>query len=172
LRAAELVGVTLRSVTTDSHDDHWLQFSGKGSKAGKVALPPLARLALDRYLVQRGLPTTRALWERNTPLIGSLEAAAGKSITSTRLLHILKRFFEVAAGQVEGDSPVLAEKLRRATIHWMRHTHATHALAVGAALVIVRDSLRHPSIATTSTYRHGDGAKRSKQIGDAFSTHD
>lgn len=170
LRAAELVGVTLRSVTTDSRDSHWLQFTGKGSKAGKVALPPLARLALDRYLVQRGLPTTRALWDRNTPLIGSLEAPAGKGITTTRLLHILKRFFEVAATQVEGDSPALAEKLRQATTHWMRHTHATHALAMGAELVIVRDNLRHSSISTTSTYLHGDDAKRSKQIADAFST--
>jgi site-specific recombinase XerD len=172
LRAAELVGVTLRSVTTDSSDSHWLQFTGKGSKAGKVALPPLARLALDRYLVQRGLPTTRASWDRNTPLIGSLEAPAGKGITATRLLHILKRFFEVAAKQVEGDSPVLAEKLRQATTHWMRHTHATHALAMGAELVIVRDNLRHSSISTTSTYLHGDDAKRSKQIADAFSTRD
>ena len=51
LRASELVGLTLRSITTDSHDDHWLQFVGKGSKPGKVALPPLARLALDRYLL-------------------------------------------------------------------------------------------------------------------------
>lgn len=171
LRAAELVGVTLRSVITDTHDSHWLQFTGKGSKAGKVALPPMARLALDRYLVQRGLPITRALWERNTPLIGSVEAPAGKGITAARLLHILKRFFEVAATQVEGESPALAEKLRQATTHWMRHTHATHALAMGAELVIVRDNLRHSSISTTSTYLHGDDAKRSKQMGDAFTGH-
>lgn len=172
LRAAELVGVTLRSVTADSRDSHWLQFTGKGSKPGKVALPPLARLALDRYLAQRGLPTTRTLWERNMPLIGSLEASAGKGITATRLLHVLKRFFAVAAKQVEGDSPALAEKLRQATTHWMRHTHATHALAMGAELVVVRDNLRHSSISTTSTYLHGDDVKRAKQLGDAFSGHE
>jgi len=169
LRAAELVGVTLRSIVTDSHDDHWLQFTGKGSKAGKVALPPLARSALDKYLVQRGLPTTRAQWNPKTPLIGSLDELNGAKITATRLLAILKRFFGTAAKQMETDHPALAEKLRQATTHWMRHTHATHALAMGAELVTVRDNLRHSSISTTSIYLHGDDAKRSKQIGDAFS---
>lgn len=169
LRAAELSSVTLRSITTDSHDDHWLQFVGKGSKPGKVALPPLARSALDRYLVQRGLPTTRAQWERVTPLIGSLEKPGATGITPTRLRSVLKRFFAVAAKEMEGDHTALAEKLRQATTHWMRHTHATHALAMGAELVTVRDNLRHSSISTTSTYLHGDDAKRSRQMGDAFS---
>ncbi|HEX8885785.1 MAG TPA: site-specific integrase [Noviherbaspirillum sp.] len=168
LRAAELVGVTLRSITTDSRDEHWLQFTGKGSKAGKVALPPLARSALDSYLVQRGLPTTRAQWDPKTPLIGSLGEPSGARITATRLLAILKRFFGTAAKLMETEHPALAEKLRQATTHWMRHTHATHALAMGAELVTVRDNLRHSSISTTSTYLHGDDAKRSKQIGDAF----
>ena len=169
LRAAELVGVTLRSIATDSHDDHWLQFTGKGSKAGKVALPPLAHSALDRYLVQRGLPTTRARWNLKTPLIGSLDEPSDAGITATRLLAILKRLFGIAAKQMATEHPALAEKLWQATTHWMRHTHATHALAMGAELVTVRDNLRHSSISTTSTYLHGDDAKRSKQLGDAFS---
>ena len=169
LRAAELVGVTLRSIVTDSHDDHWLQLTGKGSKAGKVALPPLARSALDRYLMQRGLPTTRVQWDLKMPLVGSLNEAGGTGITATRLLAILKRFFGIAAKQMETEHPALAEKLQQATTHWMRHTHATHALAMGAELITVRDNLRHSSISTTSIYLHGDDAKRSKQIADAFS---
>ena len=169
LRAAELVGVTLRSIVTDDHDDHWLQFTGKGSKVGKVALPPLARSALDRYLMQRGLPTTRAQWDLKTPLIDSLDQLGGTGITATRLLVILKKFFGIAAKQMETEHPALTEKLQQATTHWMRHTHATHALAMGAELVTVRDNLRHSSISTTSIYLHGDDAKRSKQIGDAFS---
>src|SRR5437867_9185738 len=57
LRASELVGATLGQIESDAHGDHWLHLVGKGSKAGKVALPPLGRAALDRYLVQCGLPT-------------------------------------------------------------------------------------------------------------------
>jgi site-specific recombinase XerD len=49
LRASEFVGATLGDIRTDEHDDHWLHLVGKGSKPGKVALPPLARTALDQY---------------------------------------------------------------------------------------------------------------------------
>jgi site-specific recombinase XerD len=168
LRASELVGLTLRSITTDGHGDHWLQFVGKGSKPGKVALPPLARSALDRYLLQRRLPVTREQWDLATPLIGSLEKSSETGITATRLLNVIKRFFSLSANEMAEDHPSLAEKLQQATTHWMRHTHATHALAMGAELITVRDNLRHSSISTTSAYLHGDDAKRSKQMGEAF----
>ncbi|RYG99406.1 MAG: integrase [Alphaproteobacteria bacterium] len=168
LRASELVGLTLRSITTDGNDDHWLQFVGKGSKPGKVALPPLARSALDRYLLQRDLPVTRTQWNLTTPLIGSLEKSSSTNITATRLLNVIKRFFSLAADEMTNEHPTLAEKLQQATTHWLRHTHATHALAMGAELITVRDNLRHSSISTTSAYLHGDDAKRSKQMGDAF----
>ena len=51
---------------------------------------------------------------------------------------------------VEEATPALAEKLRLATPHWTRHTHATHLLEGGAELTTVRDNLRHASLATTS----------------------
>ena len=50
LRASELIGATLGAIETDARGDHWLHLMGKGSKAGKVVLPPLARAALDSYL--------------------------------------------------------------------------------------------------------------------------
>ena len=168
LRISELVGVTLRSAHVDDHDDHWLRLVGKGSMPGKVALPPLARSALQRYLVQRGLPTTPSMWIPTTTLIGAMDLENPSGISATRLWVVMKRFFETAAGEVAEESPTLAEKLRQATPHWMRHTHATHALARGAELTSVRDNLRHASIATTSIYLHGDDLKRAKQMGSAF----
>jgi integrase len=81
---------------------------------------------------------------------------------------ILKRFFALAANLLEADHPPLAAKLRLASPHWMRHTHATHALAHGAELTSVRDNLRHASISTTSIYLHGDDGKRGRQIAGAF----
>jgi site-specific recombinase XerD len=166
LRASELVGVTLGQIKTDTHDDHWLHLVGKGSKAGKVALPPLARAALDLYLVQRALPTTPSRWEPGVPLLASLEEDAG--ISGARLWSITRRFFATAAKVIDADAPGTAEKLRRASPHWMRHTHASHALAHGAELTTVRDNLRHASISTTSIYVHGDEVKRARQLGEAF----
>lgn len=40
------------------------------------------------------------------------------------------------------------------SVHWLRHSHATHALANGKSLVAVRDQLGHSSIAITSKYLH------------------
>ena len=168
LRASELVGATLGMIKEDDHGDHWLHLVGKGAKLGKVALPSLARSALDRYLIQRGLPTTRLLWEPTTPLIGRHKEDGPHSITSSRLWSITKRFFMQVADIIQEQSPSTAEKLRRASPHWMRHTHATHALARGAELTTVRDNLRHASISTTSMYLHGEDAKRARQMDQAF----
>jgi site-specific recombinase XerD len=80
----------------------------------------------------------------------------------------MKRFFMHSAGRVQDINPGLADRLRRATPHWMRHTHASHALARGAELTTVRDNLRHASISTTSVYLHGDRGKRARQMREAF----
>jgi site-specific recombinase XerD len=168
LRASELVGATLGDIETDARGDAWIQVVGKGSKAAKVALPPLARAALDRHLVERRLPVTPSRWRPATPLIASLAEEGGAAITSVRLWKVMERFFATAAEILRADRPALADKLRRASPHWMRHTHATHALARGAELTTVRDNLRHASVSTTSIYLHSDEVKRARQIADAF----
>jgi site-specific recombinase XerD len=166
LRVSELVNAKLGQIEVDAHGDHWIKLVGKGSKSGKVALPPLVRSALDHSLMQRGLPITPAHWKPSTPLIADLGDPDSKSgITATRVWSLMKRFFTTVACAIEKDSPATAEKLRRASPHWMRHTHATHALARGAELTTVRDNLRHASVATTSIYLHTDEVKRARQIG-------
>lgn len=50
---------------------------------------------------------------------------------------------------------------KKVSPHWLRHAHASHALDHGANPVLVRDSLGHESLATTSKYTHakpGDGS--------------
>ena len=167
LRAGELVGVKLRDVRKDERDDWWLHVVGKGAKNGKVALPPLARSALDHYLCVRGLPTSPELWVPATPLLARI-GAEDRGITGARLWAVMKRFFTTAAKVLERDAPALAAKLRQASPHWMRHSHASHALAAGADLTTVRDNLRHASITTTSTYLHGEEVKRARQLAAAF----
>jgi len=168
LRASELVNVGLGNIETDSQGDHWIKVVGKGRKSAKVALPPLAHAALYRYLIERNLPVTPTRWQKATPLIPSLADDGASGITGVRLWRILRRFFVKAATVSAKDNQPLAEKLLIASPHWMRHTHATHALARGAELTAVRDNLRHASISTTSTYLHGDDVKRARQMAKAF----
>ncbi|HDR9511640.1 integrase [Burkholderia cepacia] len=170
LRASELVGATLGDIRRDEHGDHWLHVLGKGGKLGKVTLPTLARTARDQYLVQRGQPVTPTLWNPVTPLVASLEED-GAGIEPRRLWRVLRRFFALVADAIQDERPATAEKLRRASPHWMRHTHASHALARGAELIMVRDNLRHASISTTSTYLHSDEVQRARQFDQAFGAH-
>lgn len=168
LRASELVAATLGAIELDTQGDHWLKVRGKGAKAAKVCLPPLARSALERYLVERQLPISANQWKSKLSLVAHLTDEQHGSITTARLWGIVRRFFIKAAAVLEADRPQLAEKLRSASPHWMRHTHATHALIRGAELTTVRDNLRHASISTTSLYLHGDDSRRARQLGTAF----
>jgi site-specific recombinase XerD len=102
-----------------------------------------------------------------TPLLARI-GAEDRGITGARLWAVMKRFFTTAAKVLERDAPALAAKLRQASPHWMRHSHASHALAAGADLTTVRDNLRHASITTTSTYLHGEEVKRARQLAAAF----
>lgn len=43
---------------------------------------------------------------------------------------------------------------RNVSPHWLRHAHASHALDHGAPAHLVRDTLGHASLATTSRYAH------------------
>jgi len=169
LRASELVRARLGMIEEDASGERWLRVVGKGSKEGSVALPPMARAALDRYLAQRQLPITPSRWDPATPLLGSLDQDSAGGITAPRLWAVLKRFFAVVADVVREQNPAVAEKLRRASTHWMRHTHASHALERGVDLITVRDNLRHASLSTTSIYLHTDKEKRARQLGAAFS---
>jgi site-specific recombinase XerD len=167
LRSGEIVKATLGAISIDVDGNRWIAVLGKGHKAGSVSIPPQAALALDRYLVCRGISTSPKLWKRDTKLLGNLgEDDVG--LTGARLWAIMKRFFRFAAGELESVDVALAEKLRRASPHWMRHTHATHALARGAALTTVRDNLRHASVSTTSVYLHTDQRRRAAEMAKAF----
>jgi site-specific recombinase XerD len=90
------------------------------------------------------------------------------SVSGTRLRAVLKRFFRQVAQELYATDPGAAHKFEQASPHWLRHTHATRALAHGVELRSVRDNLRHASITTTSKYVHGDELLRMKQLSAAF----
>lgn len=180
LRANEFVTATLGDVERDPRGGWWLEVTGKGAKSGRVALPPLALNALRQYLKERGRPVIRRRWDPSTPLLASSNRSemtrqrhaqylSGEhGICAARLRQILGELFREVAEHVEAGNPGLAARLRQVSPHWLRHTHATHALNAGVELVTVRDNLRHASVATTSAYLHGNDRRRARQMGAAF----
>ena len=83
---------------------------------------------------------------------------------NTRAYKSLKNFF----AEVANRSPLLSEKDRKrfaeASTHWLRHTFATHAVADGAPLDVIRDVMGHASISTTSIYVSAEKKRRSAQM--------
>jgi hypothetical protein len=66
----------------------------------RLTLTPLARVARDRYLLERELPVSRAHWNPTTPLIGSLDDIDA-GIKPLRLWEVMHRFFRLAAQIIE-----------------------------------------------------------------------
>lgn len=169
LRPSEMVGATLGNIERVEGGESWLYLRGKGDKPARVALPPMAIGALERYLAQRGQPVTHQFWKPEVPLLPSL-VDEGDRVSTARVWAMLKRFFTLAAAQLLEVNPVLSAKLERASGHWIRHTHAGVALAAGASLKTVRDNLRHASISTTSIYLDADDVQRATELNKAFNT--
>ena len=65
-----------------------------------------------------------------------------------------KRSHESQVHRIVKDAAEIAGLDPAASAHWLRHSHASHALDRGASLVTVRDTLGHSSIATTNKYLH------------------
>lgn len=168
LRASELCEITLGMIAPGPDGRLWLKLSGKGAKLGKVAIPPSALAVLELYLSQRSLPTVRAQWDQSTPVVARLQGDG--NLTPSRLWAVVKRFFNHAAKVARTTFPATADRLQTVSPHWLRHTHASHALAAGVDLASVRDNLRHASIATTSGYLHTEDSRRADQIASAFKT--
>jgi site-specific recombinase XerD len=182
LRVDELANVKLRELFSVKRTHRWVNVKGKGGKRGAVAIPPLAWDALKLELKRRGISANVTQWPSEAYLVASIDAAIvstnastqkketqrSAGLTAGRIWAILRRLFDQIAERVESKQPHFAEKLRAASPHWLRHTHATLALQGGAELVTVRDNLRHASVTTTSNYLHADETRRARQIAKVF----
>ena len=89
-------------------------------------------------------------------------------IAATTFYDQIKRFFEdcarVLRGRGDGKS---AERFEKASTHWMRHSHASHAIAGGMPIEIAQQNLGHASLATTTVYVTTERRRRMKAV-EAF----
>ncbi len=168
LRTSELVGTKLGGIQTDAQGDHWLHPIGKGSKAGKVALPPMAWSAPDRNLMERGLSVSPARWNPKTPLIGSLGLDSAAGISGVRLFGghaaLLRAGGRDSRARQSGAGGKAAPREPS-----LDSAHSCHTgTDTRGELTTVRDNLGHASIATTPIYLHSDEIKRAQQLRQAF----
>ena len=80
----------------------------------------------------------------------------------------IKGFFAECASVLRGQGDAKgAERFAGASTHWMRHSHASHAIASGMPIEIAQQNLGHASLATTTVYVTTERRPRMKAV-EAF----
>ncbi|HKW84425.1 MAG TPA: site-specific integrase, partial [Burkholderiaceae bacterium] len=163
------------------HVEGWLlHVIGKGGKLRQVPLPLDVVAELAGYLESRGLdPDPEAGRNQGAFLLGQasdlaelapqllpaggVDAKAG--IAANTLYDQLKRFFADCAQvlRTRRDDKD-AQRLERASTHWLRHTHASHSIAKGTRVEIAQQILGHASLATTTVYVTTESKRRMKAM--------
>lgn len=129
-RVSELVALQWRDVTPNGESGQ-VTLYGKGEETRRVLLSPATWQALQAMRPIDAAPDSPVFVSQKG---GHLDASQ---------VHRIVRAAARRAGIQGNVSP-----------HWFRHSHASHALDRGASVALVRDTLGHASIATTSKYLH------------------
>lgn len=124
---------------------------GKGGKTGSVLLPSsvFTELLSLRKVTKRGPDGPNGeRFERyageDEPVFRSQKANYGNGA------HLEVSQVNRIVAKAARDAGMEA----KVSPHWLRHAHASHAHSRGTDLALIRDTLRHTSIATTGRYLH------------------
>ena len=193
LRLSEVVAATASDLQwleypADASDDQamegWLlRVIGKGQKEREVPLPADVVGELARYLVSRGLDADpEDIGNQGALLLGKASDAAERApglstgqafdprqgIAATTFYDQIKAFFADCAFVLRGKGDAKgAERFMKGSTHWMRHSHASHAIASGMPIEIAQQNLGHASLATTTVYVTTEKRRRMKAV-EAF----
>ncbi|SAK61017.1 integrase family protein [Caballeronia temeraria] len=150
----------------------WLTVHGKGGKERLVPATQELMSELSRYRQHLGLSALPSPIE-DTPLvlpIGVTAASGGTQtcapLTRAALHAIVKEVFAGAAARLRERDEVSAGRadlLEKASAHWLRHSAGSHMADRQVDLRMVRDTLGHASLTTTSLYLHIDDDRRHQE---------
>ncbi|SAL46492.1 integrase family protein [Caballeronia arvi] len=162
LRRAELAAATTCALSVGRlsgvNGAVWRLAVDQGRRSSRtVLLPPAVVEALCENLALRGLPSPLDCAE-GTPILA--QARGGQPVTPDGIGKIFKSIFSNAAALMDSQAPGAGQHLKRASTHWLRHTHSTHALGHGAELREVSIGLGHADVSTTSLYLKTEDAGR------------
>ncbi|WP_088285617.1 tyrosine-type recombinase/integrase [Ideonella sp. A 288] len=138
-----------------------LSVIGKGGARRRVPVPSELVVELNELLAISGpaAETSASCREAQRPLLVQWRRDAGcrwqadGSLGAQGVYLQVRRFMLVVAAalrRAHRHEDALA--LERVSTHWLRHTHATHSVAAGVPLDVVRCALGHSSLSITTGY--------------------
>jgi integrase len=145
-------------------ENWWFNVVGKGNKAAKVSVrDEYIEDYLKWYRTTLSLPPLPSHKE-STPLVRTIRGRAGLSDRHIRALIQLVFDRSLQRMKDEGLSDLDKDKLRSASLHWLRHTAATFD-APFRDIKDLQADLRHESMSTTqNTYYNSLDQKRAKSV--------
>lgn len=138
IRCAELCGLQWEDVQETSAGGQ-ITVLGKGSKTRSI---PLHKTVWDELLSIRppdAEPTDYVFQSRK--LTSREDQTPTRKLAETQVWRIVKAYAEKAG-------------IKKASTHWFRHAHATHAMEKGAPLRLIQETLGHADLRTPSRYQH------------------
>lgn len=153
-KCEDLEPVEYRSADASMAIDWLLSVVGKGGRVRQVPVPAEFVNELGDELARHGFERqVSAVSNRGIHVLARFDAGPRPAAWSASgLSQAIKVFLAQAAHDLEG---VDAQQLRKASTHWLRHTHGSHALQGRAGhapvpIQVVQNNLGHASVGTTS----------------------
>lgn len=141
LRVTELVSLPVAAVRGDPR---MILVRGKGDKERMVPLSTPARAALAEWLACRDAAEEAARKAGRPPSRALFPGPGAEGHLTRQHFHLMLKSIAAEAGL----DPA------RVSPHVLRHAFATHLLAGGADLMVIRTLLGHADVATTEIYTH------------------
>jgi len=142
-----------------------LNVVGKGQRSRQVPVPAQLLAEVEDELKRQGrAPMVSAQENQDVAILSRYDETTREPLawSGSGLYKAIKRFADQAAAQLEDPD---AGRMRRASTHWLRHSHGSHALQgreghPAVPLQVVQNNLGHASVATTSLYLTTEQAER------------
>lgn len=149
--------------------DWMLSVIGKGGRIRQVPVPSDLVDELGDALARHGFERqVGAVSNQGTHVLARFDSELERPFawSSSGLYQAIKAFLADAAENLE---PADAQQLRKASTHWLRHSHGSHALQGRAGqhpvpIQVVQNNLGHASVGTTSMYLTTERDERMKAM--------
>ena len=163
LRASEIVSSTMGQIYSLPAKEGgvcwFIEVLGKGSKYRQIPINSELLEELRTYRESLGLPAFPTPRE-SLPLVAKVKTCDKGQIDPTPMTRqaahkILKGLFAQAADEMRLQGRhAEASALDEASTHWLRHTAASMMASSGQDIHMIKDTLGHADLSTTSNYVH------------------
>ena len=167
VKCADLEQVEYQTEDGTTATDWLVSVIGKGGRSRQVPVPTALIDEFGEELMRHGFEQqVGAVSNQGIHILTRFDSERPALWSASGVYQAIKAFLAQAAQGLEGTQ---AQQLRKASTHWLRHTHGSHALQGRAGqspvpIQVVQNNLGHASVGTTSMYLTTERDERLKAM--------